>query len=114
MIFVKDRGPEPASLSSEATVHQRDAAVTYYKTWKRGDAGFGGFDRYRLNDVKAALATIFRRKCAYCEKILEKATMRSSTIAQRRQLSAIHTLDTGGSRSSGIIFCPLVPAAIKD
>jgi uncharacterized protein (TIGR02646 family) len=72
MIFVKDRGPEPASLSSEATVHQRDAAVTYYKTWKLGDAGFGGFDRYRLNDVKAALATIFRRKCAYCEKMLEK------------------------------------------
>lgn len=72
MIFVESRGTEPASLSSDATVQQRNVAATYYSTWKPGDAGFGGFDRYRLNDVKMALGAIFHRKCAYCEKQLEK------------------------------------------
>ena len=72
MIFVERSPVEPASLSSAATVQQRQDAADYYGTWVPGDAGFGDFDRYRQHDIKVALRTIFRHKCAYCEKKLEK------------------------------------------
>jgi hypothetical protein len=72
MIFVKRSAAEPVSLSSAKTVQQEKSAADYYKTWVPGDAGFGAFDRYRLHDIKVELRTIFRHKCAYCEKKLEK------------------------------------------
>ncbi|WP_288338654.1 hypothetical protein [uncultured Sphingomonas sp.] len=72
MIFVERTGDVPASLSAQATVDQATAATEFYKTWVAGKAGFGQFTRYREYDVKVALQRIFKSKCAYCEKKLEK------------------------------------------
>ncbi|MDJ1465962.1 hypothetical protein [Nitratireductor sp. GZWM139] len=72
MIFVERSAEEPASLSSAATVQQQQDAANYYATWSPGDAGFGGFDRYKQNDIKVELKRLFHQKCAYCEKKLEK------------------------------------------
>jgi len=71
MIFVK-RSTTPKSLLSPATIKQGKDATAYYKTWAPGDPGFGKFDRYKLNDIKAELRIIFHHKCAYCEKKIEK------------------------------------------
>jgi uncharacterized protein (TIGR02646 family) len=72
MIFVERIGEVPTSLSSAETTRQAEDAIEHYKTWKAGDRGFGRFTRYREYDVQVALRRLFRGKCAYCEKKLEK------------------------------------------
>lgn len=72
MIFVSRGDAEPASLSSAATIAQADAAAAHYATWSVGDAGFDGYTRYREYDIVQALRGVFKGKCAYCEKQIEK------------------------------------------
>jgi hypothetical protein len=72
MIFVERGDEEPPSLSSAATMAQVQAAHDYYERWVVGDAGFSAFTRYREYDVQQALRVLFKGKCAYCEKLIEK------------------------------------------
>ncbi|WP_114835626.1 hypothetical protein U0027_04510 [Agrobacterium tumefaciens] len=72
MIFVTRGDEEPASLLSEATIAQAQAAASHYENWVVGSPGFDGFTRYREYDVKQMLRGLFHGKCAYCEKFIEK------------------------------------------
>lgn len=72
MIFVNRDEAAPASLLAQATLQQATDAEEYYKTWKPGDPAFATFTRYKEHDVQLALKRIFKRKCAYCEKQVEK------------------------------------------
>lgn len=72
MIFVERGDDEPPSLSSAATTAQALTAYNYYQRWVIGDPGFNAFTRYREYDVQQALRALFKGKCAYCEKLIEK------------------------------------------
>lgn len=72
MIFVDRKEAAPASLSSPAALKEAAATEAYYQSWKVGDPAFDGFNHYKAHDVQQALRKLFKRKCAYCEKQLEK------------------------------------------
>ena len=74
MIYVDLSEPCPPSLLAAATLRQAQDAEAYYDTWVTGQASFVEFTRYKENDVQQALRKMFKWKCAYCERQLEKGS----------------------------------------
>lgn len=62
------RPPEPASLRSDRTTRERQAALDFYAAWD-GRAKYDKFAAYKAADIREALEKSFGGKCAYCETV---------------------------------------------